>query len=258
MSSGAESEIEGAIVDRVLALEGCLNFRDLGGYPTADGRRIAWRRLFRSDALHALTQPDLDVLLGDTVGLSDVIDLRSTAELESEGRGRLERSAAAFHHTPLFDGPPSEGQSAAADMSLAERYLGLLEIAMAPVAGIVDVLAEAEGAAVYHCAAGKDRTGVISAVLLSLLGVEHDLIVVDYALTQQNLDAILERLNAMDGYRDMLDALPPDTQHANPETMIELLDRVSDRWGGFEGYVREAGVGDETIDRLRERVLEKG
>lgn len=245
-------------MERVLALEGCLNFRDLGGYPTADGRRIAWRCLFRSDALHALTPADIGVLMDEPVGLSDVIDLRSTAELESEGRGRLETTPAAFHHAPLFDGAPSEGRSAAAEMSLAQRYFGLLEIAQAPVARIIGVVADAEGAAVYHCAAGKDRTGVVSAVLLGLLGVADELIVADYALTQQNLDAILERLNAMEGYKDMLDALPPDTQHANPETMVELIERVGDRWGGFEGYVREAGVGDEALARLRDRVLEPG
>lgn len=243
-------------MERVLPLEGCLNFRDLGGYPTVDGRRLAWRRLFRSDALHALTPGDLDLLLGAEVGLSDVIDLRSTAELESEGRGRLEDAPAAFHHAPLFDGAPGEGRSAAADMSLAQRYLGLLEIAGAPIARIVGVIAEAEGAAVYHCAAGKDRTGVVSAVLLGLLGVADELIVADYALTQQNLDAILERLNAMHGYKDMLDALPPDTQHANPETMAELIEGVAARWGGFVGYARQAGVDDGTLERLRARVLE--
>lgn len=242
-------------MDRLLALEGCLNFRDLGGYPTESGRSIAWRRIFRSDALHALTAPDVALLTGDSVGLSDVIDLRSTAELESEGRGRLASTRAAFHHAPLFDAAPSSGRAAAADMNLAQRYFGLLEIANAPVARIVGVLGDATGAAVYHCAAGKDRTGVISAVLLALLGVSDELIVADYALTARNLDAILARLNAMQGYKEMLDALPPDTQHANPETMVELLARVRERWGGFEGYVREAGVDDATLAKLRDRVL---
>jgi protein tyrosine/serine phosphatase len=243
-------------LERVLALEGSLNFRDLGGYPTTSGRRIRWRRLFRSDALHALSESDIEHLLGASIGLSDVIDLRSSAELSSEGRGRLEATSAAFHHTPLYDGPPSEGRRVVADMRLAERYLGLLEVAMAPIARIVGIVAAADGAAVYHCAAGKDRTGVVSAVLLGALGVADDLIVADYALTQRNLDAILERLNAMHGYKDMLEALPPDTQHANPETMTELIDRVAERWGGFEGYLRAAGVDDATLSALRSRVLE--
>jgi protein tyrosine/serine phosphatase len=251
----------------VVALEGCLNFRDLGGYPTRDGRRIAWRRLFRSDALHALTEADLGLLMGEGIGLSDVIDLRSSAELASEGRGRLEATPVAFHHTPLYDGAHGMTQAGAtassavprvdvAEMTLAERYLGLLDVAQAPIARIVAVLAGARGAAVYHCAAGKDRTGVISALLLGLLGVDDELIVSDYALTQRNIDAILGRLAAMDGYKGMLDALPPDTQHANPETMSELLALVDRRWGSFAGYARDAGIGDEVVQRLRARLLE--
>lgn len=243
-------------MERVLPLEGCLNFRDLGGYPTRDGRRVGWRRLFRSDALHALSEADLARLLGEEIGLSDVIDLRSTPELESEGRGRLEATPVSFHHTPLYDGAPSEGRAAAADMTLAERYFGLLDVAQAPIARIVGVLAGAKGAAVYHCAAGKDRTGVLSALLLGVLGVDDELIVADYALTQQNLDAILDRLNSMDGYRGMLDALPPDTQHANPETMSELSVLVRGRWGGWVEYVREAGASPGSIEQLRHRLLE--
>lgn len=258
-------------MDRVLALDGCLNFRDLGGYPTRDGRRIAWRRLFRSDALHALSEADLHLLLGKGIGLSDVIDLRSSAELASEGRGRLEATPVAFHHTPLYDADGAHGMPRArgagaspaapaevAEMTLAERYLGLLDVARAPIARIVAVLAGARGAAVYHCAAGKDRTGVLSALLLGLLGVDDELIVADYALTQRNLDAILGRLAAMDGYKGMLDALPPDTQHANPETMSELIVLVDRAWGGFGGYAREAGIGDDVVERLRGRLLDAG
>jgi len=247
-------------VDRLLALDGCLNFRDLGGYPTRDGRRIAWRRLFRSDALHALTEGDLGLLLGEGIGLSDVVDLRSSAELASEGRGRLEATPVVFHHAPLYDGATAATaampRADVEEMTLAERYLGLLEVAQAPIARIVGVLSVARGAAVYHCAAGKDRTGVLSALLLGLLGVDDELIVADYALTGENLEAILARLSAMDGYKEMLGALPPDTQHASPATMSELLVLVGRRWGGFEGYAREAGIGDEVVQRLRARLLE--
>ena len=74
----------------------------------------------------------------------------------------------------------------------------------------------------YHCAAGKDRTGVVSAVLLGLLGVPDPVIVADYAATKENLDAIVERLMSTEGYYEMLSALPPDTMHAEPETMVGL------------------------------------
>src|SRR5438874_11967503 len=89
-----------AAMQRVIDLEGCLNFRDLGGYPTADGRRIRWRLVFRSDALHHLTAGDL-VHVRDELRIATVVDLRSTAELRTEGRGVLADEAIAFHHLPL-------------------------------------------------------------------------------------------------------------------------------------------------------------
>ena len=100
------------------------------------------------------------------------------------------------------------------------------------------------------------RTGVISAVLLGILDVEEDLIVADYVATQENLDAIVERLMASRGYRNVLSALPPETLHADGETMISFLDRIRDRYGSMREYARTAGVGDETLERLRARLLE--
>jgi protein tyrosine/serine phosphatase len=247
-------------MERLIDLEGCLNFRDLGGYPTQDGRRVVWRRIYRSDGLHQLTPSDV-TRLRDELRLTDLIDLRSSAELRLDGRGPLEKQAMAFHHLPLFDGDrPStfsaDMQKRMQEMSLADRYFGLAEMAQAAIADVVRAIAEAEGGAVYHCAAGKDRTGVISAILLSTLGVADELIVADYALSQQNLDAIIDRLNASAGYKEMFEHLPPDTLHAEPETMIELLAKLRDRFGSVPGYLEEAGVGADVVERLRANVLE--
>jgi len=247
-------------MERSIQLEGCLNFRDLGGYPTRDGRRLAWRRIYRSDGLHQLSGSDV-AHLRDGLRLSDLIDLRSSAELRLDGRGPLEKEPIAFHHVPLFDGDrPStldpKLQKAMEEMSLADRYFGLAEMAKQPIARVVRLVSEAEGGAVYHCAAGKDRTGVISAVLLSALGVSRDLIVADYALSQQNLDAIVERLTASEGYKEMFEHLPPDTLHAEPETMVSLLGKIEERYGSMVGYLESAGVGREVVERLRANVLE--
>ena len=247
-------------MEREIDLEGCLNFRDLGGYPTREGRKRAWRRVYRSDGLHHLTAGDV-ARLRDELRVSDLIDLRSSAELQLDGRGPLEREPMAFHHLPLFDGErPStfgpEEQRRIDAMKLSDRYWGLAEMAKQAIAGVVRVIAESEGGAVYHCAAGKDRTGVISAIVLSAVGVADELIVADYALSQQNLDAIIERLNASAGYKEMFEALPPDTLHAEPETMAELLARFDTGYGGVAGYLESAGVGGDVIERLRANVLE--
>lgn len=240
---------------RLIALEGCFNFRDIGGYPTRDGRRVRWRRLFRSDGLHALTPGDVRALRED-VALGQIVDLRSSAELRSEGRGPLEDEPIEFHHIPLFDGDAASGRRQTDDMTLADRYVLLAEFAADRIGRVITTLSAAPGPAVFHCAAGKDRTGVISALLLGLLDVPDEVIVADYAATQENLDAIVDRLMSLEGYREMLAALPPDTMHANPDTMVALLGAVRDRWGSIEGYARAAGVDDAAIVRLAARLVE--
>lgn len=241
-------------MERRIDLEGCVNFRDLGGYPTADGRCLRWRTLFRSDALHALSPADVRQLT--EIGLSDVVDLRSSFELANEGRGPLEREPIAFHHTPLFDGDPKAGNSSApANLSLGDRYLGLMLVGQKKIANVVRILAAARGGAVYHCAAGKDRTGVISAVLLGALGVPDDLIVADYALSAERIDAIIARVMSMKGYEDALRHMPEDTLHARPETMEKVVAEVGARYGSMEGYLRDAGVDDSVLERLRAKCL---
>lgn len=241
-------------MDRLINLDGCLNFRDLGGYPTRDGRRVRWRLLFRSDALHLLTASDV-LRLRDELRIGEIVDLRSSSEVRADGQGPLAAEPIRFHHLPLFDGNAVANGDRSEAYTLGDRYFLLAEFAKGPIGRVITVLAEASAPAVYHCAAGKDRTGVISAVLLSLLGVKDEIIVADYAATQQNLDAIIDRLMASDGYQTMLSALPPDTLHAKPETMIALLDRIRTEYGSMQAYARSADVSEEAIERLRARLL---
>ncbi len=242
---------------RVIDLEGCLNFRDLGGYPTVDGRTVRWRQVFRSDALHHLTAADVR-RLRDLLRLDIVIDLRSTAELTSEGRGRLGAEAVAFHHVPLFDAEDLGAEASKAVVSLGDRYYLLAEFARERIGRVLRTLADSGGPAVYHCAAGKDRTGVVSAILLGILGVPDEVIVADYVATRDNLDAIIDRLMRTEGYQSMLAALPPDTLHAEPDTMLGFLARLRERHGSLWAYARAAGLDDEALGRLTSRLLEPG
>jgi protein-tyrosine phosphatase len=242
-------------MQRTIDLDGCLNFRDLGGYPTADGRLVRWRVLFRSDGLHHLSERDV-TRLRDELRVGEVIDLRSSAEVRNDGQGPLANEPVRFHHLPLFDGGGGEqAQRDPGDMTLADRYFFLAELAKQPIARILTLLAETERPAIYHCAAGKDRTGVVSAIVLSLLGVRDEVIVADYAASRENLDAIIDRLMTSKGYEVMFSALPPDTMHAEPETMISFLRQLNDKYGSIAGYAQDAGVGAPSLDRLRDRLL---
>jgi len=245
-------------MERKVPVEGCLNFRDLGGYPTESGGTLRWRMLFRADGLHALTARGV-AIVRDEIGLGDIIDLRSSAELELDGRGPLEREAIRFHHLPLFDGARAQSGGAAPSFgaSLADLYFGMIDFARGPIAKVITVLARTPDPAVFHCAAGKDRTGVISALLLSLLGVRDEIIVADYAATREALDAIVERLMASDGYQGIFDELPPDTLHADPETMEGFLARVQSELGGMPAYARAIGIADGDVERLRARMVER-
>ena len=243
-------------MDRRIDLEGCLNFRDLGGYETSTGRRVRWRRVFRSDALHRLT-PAASARVADELGIDTVIDLRSSAELRADGRGVLAAAPLRFLHLPLFDGDMARPEGWSAIDTLADRYSLLAEMARRPIAEVVAQIADARGGVVYHCAAGKDRTGVVSAVVLGLLDVPDETIVADYVATQENLDAIVERLLADEGYQAVLAALPPDTLHAEADTMLAFLHGIRARYGSMTAYAHAAGVGDDVLGALRARLLEE-
>lgn len=248
--------LDSRAVERSIDLDGCVNFRDLGGYPAADGRTLRWRLIFRSDALHALTDADI-ACVRDDLRLSDIVDLRSTYELSNEGRGRLQQEPIAFHHNPLFDGDPSAADRRhVADMSLGDRYLGMMRMGHEKITNVVRLLANAKQGAVYHCAAGKDRTGVISAVLLGALGVSDELIVADYALSGERIDEIIARVMSMKGYEDTLLEMPEDTLHAHPQSMETVLAGVSSEWGSMRDYLAAGGLEDEDLDRLRAKCLE--
>jgi len=239
---------------RRVELEGCLNFRDLGGYVSADGRSVRRGLLYRSDALHLLTQKDV-AHIRDELRVGAIVDLRSTKELDSEGRGPLEQLPIRFHHLPLVDGFDVKAAAMQEPIALADRYFRLAEYARGPIARVVQTLAESDAPAVYHCAAGKDRTGIISAVLLGVLGVPDEVIVADYALSAEAIEAINERLLRSEGYQSMLAALPPDTMHAEAETMISFLEKMQSRYGSLRDFAESAGVGSRTIAALEERLL---
>lgn len=241
---------------RRIDVDGCNNFRDLGGYPTPAGGRLRWRALFRADGLHHLTPRGVS-MLRDELGVREIVDLRSSGEVGLDGRGALEQEDVRFHHLPLFDGEVSAEQRDRSDaLTLADRYVMMLRFASGPIARVVETLARVDAPAVFHCAAGKDRTGVLSAVILGALEVPDEVIVADYAATQEGLEAVVERLMRSEGYREMFAALPPDTLHAEPETMISLLASVRQEHGSMRGYLREAGVADAVVERLAARLLE--
>jgi protein-tyrosine phosphatase len=239
--------------ERRIELAGALNFRDLGGYRTEDGGRVRWRRVFRSDSLGPLTAADV-ARLTDELGLVSVIDLRSTAEIAKQGRGALVDAAVDYHHVPLFETENNSGPRRFPP--LHEAYRRMLTRSAGPIAAVLRIIAEADThPVVFHCVAGKDRTGVVAAVLRGLRGVTDDDIVTDYALTQEVLPRMMERWRADTNQLDERE-FPIHFLQAEAATMRRLLDLVREDHGSLERYAASGGISPELVAALRAHLVE--
>jgi protein-tyrosine phosphatase len=241
-------------IDRLIALEGAVNFRDLGGYATTDGQRTRWRVLFRADGLSELTEPDLAVLR--QLGIRTVVDLRSGYEVE-QSRFNVEAHPVEFHHFPFIDQLPDVEEWDRRPGLLGSQYTEMLDDAMPQIVGALEVLAGPEARpAVFHCTAGKDRTGLLSALVLSLLGVPEETVVADYALS----GAAMERLRAklILKYPDGKDVIADISEvfSADPDNMVRLFAHLHERYGSVAGYAERAGVSVQVVTRLRAALLE--
>jgi protein-tyrosine phosphatase len=247
---------------RLVPLTGSFNFRDLGGYPARDGRTTRWGRLFRSDTLHELTAEDVDRLRH--LGLATVVDLRTGRELAETGRGPLEPEPIGFHHLSVIQERTGEmvGEAVAAppagiDDDLGERYLWYLDVGREALVSALDLVAESDNLPlVFHCAAGKDRTGVLAALVLDILGVPGEVIVEDYLLTQERMEFILDRYRRIPKFAEMLPRFPTSRFSVEPNTMIRFLDGLHDRFGGARQWAEESGLGSDRVEAMGELLLE--
>jgi protein-tyrosine phosphatase len=243
---------------RLIRLDAVHNFRDLGGYPTADGRTTRWRRLFRADGLHRLAGADLELVRN--LGLCTVIDLRSDAELAERGTFPRVDHPVDFHHVPVIDStwqhserPESEE---AADF-LEWAYHDMLRQGPQRFAQAIEQLSRPDVLpAVFHCAAGKDRTGVLAMLLLGSLGVPHEYIVADYALTADGMARmrVWAQREAPEMWERMAEA-PSMFFEALPEAMSRVIDSICAN-GTIRDYTLGLGVSPEALQRLADQLLE--
>jgi protein-tyrosine phosphatase len=239
---------------RHIVLEEAVNFRDLGGYATADGRHVRWRTLYRADGLSRLTPGDYDVLRD--LGVTTVLDLRSTAEFEM-GSFPIETFPVSFHHLPIVEEMIDPRKYRLAPGKLGERYEEMARLGSGQIATALGILADpASHPAVFHCAIGKDRTGILAAVTLALLGVPDETIVADYVLSEPAIMEMRARWRTRNPTLDAeLDA-NPEAFSAAPTNISGLFARLRAEYGSIEGYTEAAGAGPELVDQLRETLLD--
>jgi protein-tyrosine phosphatase len=240
---------------RRLTFDGCFNFRDLGRYRTNDGRWTRPRLLYRADGPHALTAEDENRLAG--LGLVTIIDLRTSEEVE-RGCYTNHMIKVARHHLPMMDVVPDPAEVAGwvDPETVANRYRAVLDDAGPAIARILEILSEASAyPAMFHCSAGKDRTGIVAAVLLGLLRVPDETIITDYTLSETPMRRLVSHYQAT--YPDaseVLDRIAPAMIAAHASTMARFLAGIRDAYGNFDDYAAAIGV-SAAPERIRDITL---
>ena len=247
---------------RHLDVDGAYNIRDLGGYPTADGRKTRWRTFLRADSLHRLPRASQQALVD--YGLRNVIDLRRNIELEKRPNVFAESADVEYRHCnmageePLDNSAEDTIQSGVPADRIFSSYRTMLDSRQSAVRDILSSLAEQESrTAMYHCAGGKDRTGIVSALLLGLAEASHQNIADDYGLTARYLIARPWEENGAPGVRpETYTWLDYQSEFCPPEAMLRVLDHLDSRYGGIEGYVRTVGLAKAQIAAIRAAFVE--
>lgn len=238
--------------ERLLPIDGAFNVRDLGGYVHPAGE-TRWRRVLRADGLHRLTERGIADLVA--AGVTTVVDLRHDNELASHPNPFRDHPAVTYRHLSLFEDLAPAAMSGG-DV-LLDLYIEALERRGGAIVAVLEALAEApDGAVLFHCTAGKDRTGLIAALVLALAGVDAETIVDDYARTGIHIAPLLSTIMAEATARGMdPEALRP-LLACEPVTMASTLDHVQRRWGSVDAYLDAIGLAPAAAARLRARLLE--
>jgi protein-tyrosine phosphatase len=254
---------------RVLGLQGATNFRDLGGYQTTDGRRVRWNMVYRSNKLSALTPADQAKV--DALHLGGVVDLRTIAERNAEPDKWRHRPAFVYESGKNDLGPVTRGMLAnassveAARQGVADFYAQMPDLYRPEYAALFKQLAAASEPLVIHCTAGKDRTGVASALLLTALRVPRATVVSDYALTSQLLAPLPAHPStapsALKTAETRIAAMSPEVRtalwRADPLYITTALDAVTREYGSIDNYMKTGlGMTDIEIAALRRKLTE--
>ncbi|MEV6427841.1 tyrosine-protein phosphatase [Nocardia sp. NPDC051463] len=236
------------------------NVRDLGGLPVAGGGTTRFGVVFRSSTPQHLTEHDLGRLIGP-VGLRTLIDLRLPDEIEREGYGRLAGAAVRLVNLPVrkqtqTSATPTDLVPDGREYDLVALYRELLAGSIESVVAAARLIADTDQhSVVFHCAAGKDRTGVLAAVLLDAVGVPAEAIAADYALTGERLERIRERLDTLPSYH----GLPPvrtGILAVDPQVITRFLEDLHAGHGGAAGWLQANGFTDAELTRLRAVLVE--
>ena len=245
-------------LERHYSFEGCFNFRDIGGYLNKNGKRVKKGLYFRAGRQDRMS--DKDLLQLSELKVSTQIDLRRPDEVLEQGKGPLEAMGAKYINIAVIpEGGSDQLSRLVGDTGISgKRYLGYLEFGPTSWLRLFGILSELDNLpVVLHCTAGKDRTGVSTAFLLSILGVSRDVIEADYLLTNLDTERQADFIESTVGYPEGYDRERMIAIAGVPETaMKDFLDGVESKWGTVVEYLKKIGITQEQMDTIRYNFLE--
>ena len=237
---------------RRLPLEKLKNCRDLGGYAAGDGKITAYHRFFRSEIPRDLSSRDKDFLL--RAGLTDVMDFRGADELERIPNDLRNLQGIKYHWCPMYSKQVAHTmlkEKEAKEFVFSgwdTHYIEMLEEYRDWTYESLSVAAQAEGALLFNCTTGKDRTGLFSMLLLSIAGVDKADIVADYSVSMVYMHEVYPTLN-------FPPELPREIFVTAPRYMRGVLEYMEKTYGGVTEYIRTCGVEEEKLERIRDKML---
>ena len=245
-------------LERHYPFEGCFNFRGIGGYHNQDGQKVKKGLYFRSGRQDRMTDKDLAQL--SELNISTQIDLRKQEEVLDQGRGPLEAMGANYINIAVIpEGGSDKLNKLVGDTGISgKRYLGYLEFGPTSWLRLFGILADQDNLPVLlHCTAGKDRTGVSTAFLLSVLGVSREVIEADYLLTNLDTERQADFIESTVGYPEGYDREKMITIAGVPQdAMKDFLDGVESKWGSVVEYLQKIGITQDQMNKIRDNFLE--
>ena len=251
---------------RRLMTKGLYNARDLGGFPTREGKTTKFGVFVRSEAPVELPAQDISYL--KHYGITATMDFRSGSE--AAARPSDLREIMPYYHKPVFNEAAMAGVKAHPPKNIGwgEQYISMAEECRQWAREVLTIAAENTGVLLYHCTTGKDRTGLMTCYLLSIAGVEREDIAADYCVSQVFLEPVYEKMRSG---KMRLGPIPaaesekklspvPKMDQSFFETpasaMLTLIDYLKDQYGGVTKYLRSIGVSEEIMEKIREKFIE--
>jgi protein-tyrosine phosphatase len=247
---------------RDIIFENILNFRDIGGYRTRDGRTVAWRRNFRSGDPRHMTVNDAKKI-SEELGIKTILDLRTPSDFEKSWEiGLLEKIGAKYYNIPYRPGDASyyqkEMEMYTTCSNMGQVYLHRMRDKAfgKRVVESLEIIAVSDNhPLVFHCGAGKDRTGILAAMVLAVLGVRERDIINDYTLTNPYMEETRNRINNDPGAPEEIKNLPDITWQAVPESMALFLATLKREYGSVKDYLEAQGATSLLFAKLRKALL---